>query len=608
MVDKISVQIALEGGAEIEKQLADISKAGQKAFSDITKSAEQAGGFNKLDPGVVEESFKRLGVTAPAEINKITAAVQSAGRLETLVAGIAAVENGFAAAGRAALVLGVTAIPAIAAAVVVATKATIGFAEAINKASTEAIGLGLSIEKFDQLRSGLQQAGIGAQAITTGIAKLKGELDKVEVKRISAELDALQKRGFALTGLGGARQELQKLAEIAVKTGAAGDLARQALEKLGLTDFSKLIQQATLVGAEGERARQQLQQMGLPISLDPVVAALGKLGITGSNVNAVLPQVIEKLRQMPDSVQRTEAATTLLDQKLGIELIQALRTGGVAVDQFKGRLGLLTTDQENAANGLVQAINRMEAAWSRLGSVTFAPQITAGINLVTAALEALNNLVSNFGWSTFSSAAVAAFNLITGAISAFTLEGMLSWLAQAVIGWTGLSTAVQGAIGWLLKFLGLQNQVKPLPGGAPLGGAGGGIGSNAAGGLLGGRGTGTSDSNLAWVSRGEHIMPARAVAQPGVLALLEALRRSGGNLSAVLNGMGRFALGGMVPRAMPAFAGGGMVGGHLGTLTLGLPSGDSVTVRASTGVVDQLRKEAALAQVRSGGRKPSRYA
>jgi prophage DNA circulation protein len=116
----------------------------------------------------------------------------------------------------------------------------------------------------------------------------------------------------------------------------------------------------------------------------------------------------------------------------------------------------------------------------------------------------------------------------------------------------------------------------------------------ARGGLLGGRGTGTSDSNLAWVSRGEHIMPARAVAQPGVLAFLEALRRSGGDLSRVLDGMGRFALGGMVPRAIPAFAMGGLAGG-----------GNHVTI--SSGVVEQLQKAAALAQVRSGGRKPSRY-
>lgn len=131
-------------------------------------------------------------------------------------------------------------------------------------------------------------------------------------------------------------------------------------------------------------------------------------------------------------------------------------------------------------------------------------------------------------------------------------------------------------------------------------------GGNARGGLLGGSGTGTSDSNLAWLSRGEYITPARAVTQPGVLAFLEALRRSGGNLTAVLNGMGRFALGGMVPR-MPSFAAGGLAGGSNVTIQFpGLPAIGGL--RASPDVVDQLHRAAALAQVRSGGRKPSRYA
>jgi len=131
--------------------------------------------------------------------------------------------------------------------------------------------------------------------------------------------------------------------------------------------------------------------------------------------------------------------------------------------------------------------------------------------------------------------------------------------------------------------------------------------SFARGGLLGGRGTGTSDSNLAWLSRGEHIMPARAVAQPGVLAFLEALRRSGGILSRVLDGMGRFALGGMVPRVMPAFASGGLAGG-MSNVTIQFPGLPAISgLRASSDVVEQLHKAAALAQVRSGGRKPSWY-
>lgn len=128
---------------------------------------------------------------------------------------------------------------------------------------------------------------------------------------------------------------------------------------------------------------------------------------------------------------------------------------------------------------------------------------------------------------------------------------------------------------------------------------------HALGGLLGGRGTGTSDSNLAWVSRGEHIMPAAAVRQPGVLAFLEALRRSGGNLSRVLDGLGRFAMGGLV--SMPAFAAGGGVGG-MSHVTIAFPGLAPISgLRASSAVVEELQRAAATAQVRSGGRKPSRY-
>jgi hypothetical protein len=132
-------------------------------------------------------------------------------------------------------------------------------------------------------------------------------------------------------------------------------------------------------------------------------------------------------------------------------------------------------------------------------------------------------------------------------------------------------------------------------GGGSSSSSGGGGGGFAAGGLLGGRGSGTSDSNLAWVSRGEYIMPARAVAQPGVLAFLEALRL----------GMGHFALGGMVrgPLGLPSFAGGGM-----NNVTIAFPGLPEIAgLRASSGVVDELHRAAAMAQVRSGGRKPSRY-
>ena len=127
-------------------------------------------------------------------------------------------------------------------------------------------------------------------------------------------------------------------------------------------------------------------------------------------------------------------------------------------------------------------------------------------------------------------------------------------------------------------------------GGSPLPGM-------ASGGVIGGSGTGTSDSNLAWVSRGEHVMPAAAVAQPGVLSLLETLRTSGGSL----RGIGRFATGGVVSMPALASASGGM--GHLGTVDLRTDHG-SVTMMASTSAVDQLSRMAVQKRITSTGRKP----
>jgi hypothetical protein len=63
----------------------------------------------------------------------------------------------------------------------------------------------------------------------------------------------------------------------------------------------------------------------------------------------------------------------------------------------------------------------------------------------------------------------------------------------------------------------------------------------AAGGLISGPGTGTSDSIIAHVSNGEYVVKASAVAQPGVLPMLEAIN-SGASRA-------RFATGGYVGNA-----------------------------------------------------------
>jgi hypothetical protein len=289
------------------------------------------------------------------------------------------------------------------------------------------------------------------------------------------------------------------------------------------------------------------------------------------------------------------------------DVVSAEQQWSKLADIFKN----LASDMDRAQLGKALGLSPESIATLSKGSAAI-QQLQAGTVALNSTLSAtdqisLQQLTSQ--WNQLSTAASAFFQSL-GAAAAPVISAMLADFTnalntmQAALNNFSFQSFINGAIaaGNALKYLTIPGLVSK---GIQAAGDAAGF---AGGGLLGGGGTGTSDSNLAWVSRGEHIMPARTVAQPGVLAFLEALRRSGGNLSAVLNGMGRFALGGMVPRAMPAFASGGLAGGmnHVTIAFPGLPPIGGL--RATSAVVDELHKAAALAQVRSGGRKPSRYA
>jgi hypothetical protein len=627
MAEKLSIQIALEGGDEIAKQLEGIGEAGQKAFADIAKSAEDVGGFKNIKPEEVTKKLQEMGVTGVDTIKKIQNAVASASKLETLVQGITSVETAFSALAKAAPIIGAVIVAAFAA----ATKAASAFADAVNKVSDEATKLGVSIEKVDQFRAALEQAGISAQGISTALTQAKEHADQFKLDQVKRDAAEVQR---ALTGGFGGGEAFKRLQQAADEFTPAGKAAREELVKMN---------QAVPGIGEG------LQRLGDPISglkvttkdvqeLGVELAKLKTLGIDIKvNDDAVTQaqKIITVLAQMPDKAKAAQIAMQRFGAA-GPEIVAALRNGSLSVEQFGRSYATMTAEQEAAANQQRQTMNQLSADWERFKVQIGAPIAIAGIAGLTAAWDAFKAIITTTGkelnsiattgaavisalaapinaltsaWQslgTSTDAALAKIGEIARSIASITWDAISS---AGVAAWNALTGAIEGAATAVVNFFsklasGAWDKVKSLLG---LGGGAPAAAGMAGGGLLGGRGTGTSDSNLAWVSRGEHIMPARAVAQPGVLALLEALRRSGGNLSRVLDGMGRFALGGMIRSPMPAFAGGGPVG-SMSHVTIAFPGLPAISgLRASSDVVDQLHRAAALAQVRSGGRKPSRY-
>jgi len=450
MVEKISIQIALDGGAEIERQLEGIGEAGQKAFADISKSAEQVG-FKNIKPEVVTAKLQEMGVTGVDAIDKIQAAVARAGKLENLVRGVQTVEAALSAMARAAPIAGAAIVTAMTA----AAKAAIATAEQINKINEQAIKLGAPIQKVDQFRAALEKAGVSATSIG---------------------------------------QILQ----------------------------SKLASEQGVQGLEA---------------------------------------FIRQLEQMPDSAARSKLAVQEFGQA-GAELIRILQTGG-KLTGFKVE-GLISAEDAKRATALGVAINQLESSIARLNTLGFAPALTAGINVATGAVDLLGARLQQAPWQTFLTGAQLAFNPIQGLVNTviaaltavkpavdqigiatqqsstlFTQWGTVATQSGAaaqqagqqatgmftsygtsvdaattktqtfstslagiawdtisglgVAAWNALTGAIQAAINKVLEFIGLK------PSGPATGSGARGM---AGGGLLGGRGTGTSDSNLAWLSRG----------------------------------------------------------------------------------------------------------
>jgi tetratricopeptide (TPR) repeat protein len=340
-----------------------------------------------------------------------------------------------------------------------------------------------------------------------------------------------------------------------------------------------------------------------------IVTALDTAKISIDDIGANADKLGANFRKATLELARMREGLSPIGQTIFDDALKRLKGAPEVIKELEKGSAALAKSQASAERHK-QALDALGQAWDKISKAfaasSFAPapveDLGAGLaNFVKdlQSLGALEHAIIDPIIAAFQSIP-AAFNAVVAQVSA-TIE---AWVTTPIgNAWQWLKDSFQSALDWMAEkgaaFLSVFTG-----GGGAASPAGGGIPGRAGGGLLGGRGTGTSDSNLAWVSRGEHIMPARAVSQPGVLALLEALRFSGGNLRAVLNGMGRFALGGMVaPRlSIPAFAGSM---NHVSIHFPGLP--EISGLRASSAVVDQLRNAAAMAQVRSGGRKPSRY-
>lgn len=274
------------------------------------------------------------------------------------------------------------------------------------------------------------------------------------------------------------------------------------------------------------------------------------------------------------------------------------------------------------------------------------------IRLVIAAIVLLVTTLATLNWARFRDAAMAAVNAVIGFFSSLpdTILGFFTSIWESIVsgfntawqavrdGWAAVMTFIsdtwnsikQGAAdAWnflkssassafdaVLSFIQpvidkvkqlwdlIKSAASALLGlsGASAEAGGGGGGGFARGGIIRGPGTGTSDSILARVSRGEGILTAEAVRHygAGLVHMINSLRLPGFAEGGVISG---------VHFPQMAFAGGGIVGnaGKTRPIVLQFPDGQEFNMAASEDTAQNLGRYSAKRRLASSGRKPTYY-
>ncbi len=370
---------------------------------------------------------------------------------------------------------------------------------------------------------------------------------------------------------------------------------------------------------------------------------------------------LAKLRQR-DAAVGTSVGVTLLGKKYALFAEAIDRLGqGKAWDEVKKQLqeqGRLPSDEAiKRVEDYNKAVDDVGDAFEKLKlaiALPLLPNVTAGISKLATLIENFDQLISKYkelknisGLSAIEENIVGPIRRgLTGALDALrqfgedieapigaqikivadllqlTVDLITGNFSKAVTDFGVLASDTFTAVGGVVKWFGdqineaigfvkslvdwvasLGSKLSTVPsslssaygsaGGVPLPAPG-----NAAGGLIRGPGTGTSDSIVARLSDGEYVVRARAVQHwgPQFLAALNAMRNPFG-----------YAGGGMVSgRRVPRFAEGGLVTATAsdGTAVHLHIGGGSFALRGDRAIVESLTREARRAGMLSGGRLP----
>lgn len=391
----ISQRIALEGGDQIKRALAELGKAGEDAFAQLQKAGEKV---NLSAPAAaIEQASKRAGVTVDelrqrftgaggaasqssagvtsfgtavqATQQKLVAAVNAGARVGLAIQGVGAAfssafgkvhEFGTGVAGAlqsmgASVLKSTAALAAVPVALIGIATSAANAAAQIKEAS---IAAGTSPQEYQKLAIAAEQLGGSEEKLVAALSVINERVQE-------------QSQNFF-----GNQQRLQDLRETMLKGGLAG---RQAAE-----DFRKLQSEMDLFGPSANRGGQ---------AIIDVEKALKNLG--GNNRDAIerLKGFADEISALPTPAERASRVIEIFGRRLGPQLVELLSGGRQAIEDIGKRaesLGLIMSNAEfrvaKDMNDAMALLRRSIAATKNSIGLLFAPAITEAANLFTEAI------------------------------------------------------------------------------------------------------------------------------------------------------------------------------------------------------------------------------
>jgi len=352
--------------------------------------------------------------------------------------------------------------------------------------------------------------------LKAGFEEAFGEFDKLvqEANKKEIELD------IKPIVRGGAPEDVESGEELAARKKRESELererAKQAAEEKKLADQRESAAQrlfdieTQLADTEGKR------QEAFERNLAKDTAEIAKLLEVVQAADADRQRIIDRFTTSSRASFNLEELKTQFDQAMQAlddarERININAQAGV-IAQFQAEQQILALEAQRIPQ--LQAINvELQKAATAIGT-----EAVAGVEQYTLAIEQLQatQKAATDASIQFRQAAVEGIeqgissvlkNLDKFEDAGDVIKGVFRSIAQAIADLAAEIIAKQATLALLRAFGG---------------GAAGGTGF-AEGGEVGGQGTGTSDSNLAWLSKGEFVVRQSVVRQPGAKEFLEAM-------------------------------------------------------------------------------------